>query len=48
MRTDLIYSQLLVGGGIEGVIDEIRISKGVLPVEAFLRRQTLGMMIIFK
>ena len=48
MRTDLIYSQLLVGGGIEGVIDEIRISKGVLPIEAFLRRQTLGMMIIFK
>ena len=48
MRTDLIYSQLLVGGGIEGVIDEIRISEGVLPIEAFLRRQTLGMMIIFK
>jgi hypothetical protein len=48
MRTGLIYSQLLVGGAIDGVIDEIRISKGVLPVEAFLRRQTLGMMIIFK
>ena len=48
LRTDLIYSHLLVGGAIEGVIDEIRISKGVLPVEAFLRRKTLGLMVIVK
>ena len=48
LRTDLIYSHLLVGGAIEGVIDEIRISKGILPVEAFLRRQTMGMVIIIK
>ena len=48
MRTDLIYSHLLVGGAIEGYIDEIRISKGVLPVEAFLRRKTLGLVILFK
>ena len=36
------------GGGITGWIDEIRISKGVLPTDAFLRRQTLGLVIIFK
>ena len=36
------------GGGITGWIDEIRISKGVLPVEAFLRRKTQGLVILIK
>ena len=48
LRTNLVYSALHIGSGIGGYIDEIRISKGVLPVEAFLRRQTVGMMIIIK
>ena len=48
IRTGLIYSHLLVGGAIEGCIDEIRISKGVLPTDAFLRRQTRGLVILFK
>ena len=38
----------VVGGGITGWIDEIRISKGVLPTDAFLRRKTLGLVILFK
>ena len=48
IRTGLIHSHLLVGGAINGCIDEIRISKGVLPTDAFLRRQTLGLVILFK
>ena len=48
LRTNLVDSVLTVGGGIAGYIDEIRISKGVLPVEAFLRRQTQGLVVIIK
>ena len=48
LRTNLINSERRIGGGITGWIDEIRISKGVLPTDAFLRRQTLGLVIIFK
>ena len=48
LRTNLVDSVLSVGGGITGWIDEIRISKGVLPTDAFLRRQTLGLVILFK
>ena len=48
LRTNLVDSVLIVGSGITGYIDEIRISKGVLPVDAFLRRQTQGLVIILK
>ena len=48
LRTNLINSELRIGGGITGWIDEIRISKGVLPTDAFLRRKTLGLVILFK
>ena len=48
LRTNLINSELRIGGGITGWIDEIRISKGVLPTDAFLRRKTLGLVIIIK
>ena len=48
LRTNLINSELRIGGGITGWIDEIRISKGVLPIDAFLRRQTQGIVILIK
>ena len=48
IRTNLVHSLLYVGGAIEGHIDEIRISKGVLPADAFLRRQTQGLVLILK
>lgn len=48
LRTNLVDSSLLIGGGITGWIDEIRISKGVLPIEAFLRRKTLGLTLIIR
>ncbi|MBR1588282.1 MAG: laminin G domain-containing protein [Kiritimatiellae bacterium] len=48
IRTNLVQSLLYMGGAIEGYIDEIRISKGVLPVEAFLRRQTQGLVLVIR
>ena len=48
LRTNLVDSALHIGGGITGWIDEIRISKGVLPVEAFLRRQTQGLVLVIR
>ena len=36
LRSNLVHSALQIGHGISGCIDEIRISKGVLPVEKFL------------
>lgn len=45
---DLSEALLRIGNGLPGLIDEIRISKGVLPVGKFLYRGIDGTMVVFR
>lgn len=49
IRRDLESMSLLVGGGFNGLLDEVRITAKALPVEKFLRRASApGLTILFR
>ena len=48
LRRKLIDTEVRVGGAVKGEIDEVRISRGALAVEDFLRLRCQGFQIILR